>query len=100
MAAVVSARSGWVCVSALWGVRTILVPRMVLASCLISLQLRSLLPSVPSVCRCELVLASSVCTLDCVVVVRQCLWAACICCRRGHATVVLVGGDPGVGSLD
>ena len=100
MAAVVSARSVWVYVGELWGVRTILVPRMVLASFLISLRLQSLLPSVPSVCRYGLVLASSVCTLGCVVVVRQCLLVVYICCRREHATVILVGGDPGVGNLD
>ena len=100
VAAVVSARSVWAYVGELWGVRTILVPRMVLAFFLISLRLQSLLPSVPSVCRYELVLASSVCTLGCVVVVRQCLLVVYICCRREHATVILVGGDPGVGNLD
>ena len=60
---------------------------------------KNYLPVVGSVYRCEVVLASSVCTLDYVVVVHQCLSVACICCRCGHAIVILVGGDPGVGSL-
>ena len=97
--AVVSAGCVCVCVGELWGVGTMLVPRMVLASFPISPLLRSLLPWIPSVYRCEVVLASSVCTLDYVVVVHQCLSVACICCHCGHAIVILVGGDPGVGSL-